>query len=602
MAVFLPRFEVDMLAYAIDHPAPATIILISGDRDFVYALSVLRLRRYRVVVMAPPSAHKRLGPLASVCVDWKMEVLGLREASTPSILPSAYHKGDLNTIADDVTEAANNSPISSPPNLRAKKSKKPELSKSAPDHLSMQQSPASHSSGAPPVQKSRDSPSDTVQTSSSLPKEAMSPAPKSPLTHATLSLTETGGGGAPTIPETIGCLADGREVPSTGLSEDHRKAAAPQPDLGFSTSARDGEPHAANTTLLQSVTATHETSVPMVEESVKPTPPADSLPLSTFPIHVQGQSEREALVDPAEQTSDLPADSRAGILPSTRSIIQVSEAAISERASCHAQSFWGRCRETWNFLLPQARPSSTTAMTTSLLRSPTPTPSVECCLVTACSTAVSSPADSALVSLASQLEDHEGALLTWSNEATESSIPADTEADTASKTTNSHLPTPVLDDSRPDFAQITTSGDSVSIPSSTEVSGSVEPRVAAVGTVAVNTSSLNISSGLSQVVGHQVVQSTVPGQDVAIFNSLIADLRNRHRSGDTNPKLSSIAVSLIATNPSVYVHAGLPTGKGKIRKLSALAAAAGIVTICEEEGTGKKKANRIRIRLNAGWL
>lgn len=48
---------VDMLAFAIDNPAPgkqesyakklvATICLISGDRDFVYALSTLRNRKY----------------------------------------------------------------------------------------------------------------------------------------------------------------------------------------------------------------------------------------------------------------------------------------------------------------------------------------------------------------------------------------------------------------------------------------------------------------------------------------------------------------------------------------------------------------------------
>ncbi|TDL13637.1 hypothetical protein BD410DRAFT_817284 [Rickenella mellea] len=48
---------VDMIAYAIDRPAPATIVLISGDRDFAYGISTLRLRGYDVVVIVPPSAH-----------------------------------------------------------------------------------------------------------------------------------------------------------------------------------------------------------------------------------------------------------------------------------------------------------------------------------------------------------------------------------------------------------------------------------------------------------------------------------------------------------------------------------------------------------------
>jgi len=63
-----------MLAYAIDNPAPATIILISGDRDFAYAFSILRLRQYQVVLVAPPSAHTSLTSQASVCMDWGSEV------------------------------------------------------------------------------------------------------------------------------------------------------------------------------------------------------------------------------------------------------------------------------------------------------------------------------------------------------------------------------------------------------------------------------------------------------------------------------------------------------------------------------------------------
>ncbi|KAJ7665110.1 NYN domain-containing protein [Mycena polygramma] len=66
---------VDMLAYAMDHPAPATLILISGDRDFAYAVSILRLRRYEVVVISL-MGHVSLKSQASACLDWNIDVMG----------------------------------------------------------------------------------------------------------------------------------------------------------------------------------------------------------------------------------------------------------------------------------------------------------------------------------------------------------------------------------------------------------------------------------------------------------------------------------------------------------------------------------------------
>src|ERR1700722_3909313 len=77
-----------MLAFAIDNPSPATIILISGDRGFVYAMSVLRLRRYYVIVMAPNSAHSSLLSQASAIVDWQVDILG-KEKSVPKELNSS---------------------------------------------------------------------------------------------------------------------------------------------------------------------------------------------------------------------------------------------------------------------------------------------------------------------------------------------------------------------------------------------------------------------------------------------------------------------------------------------------------------------------------
>ncbi|KAI6036679.1 limkain-b1-type NYN domain-containing protein, partial [Pisolithus microcarpus] len=60
---------VDMFAFAVDHPPPATVILISGDRDYAYALSTLRLRNYKVVLITP-RATSCLEACASFVVDW----------------------------------------------------------------------------------------------------------------------------------------------------------------------------------------------------------------------------------------------------------------------------------------------------------------------------------------------------------------------------------------------------------------------------------------------------------------------------------------------------------------------------------------------------
>lgn len=75
-----------MLAYAMDHPAPATLILISGDRDFAYAVSILRLRRYNVVVIAlpVPGAHISLKSQASLYLDWNVDVMRNSSSSLAS--------------------------------------------------------------------------------------------------------------------------------------------------------------------------------------------------------------------------------------------------------------------------------------------------------------------------------------------------------------------------------------------------------------------------------------------------------------------------------------------------------------------------------------
>ncbi|TFK26435.1 DUF537-domain-containing protein [Coprinopsis marcescibilis] len=66
---------VDMLLYAMDNTPPATFVLITGDRDFAYAISVLRLRQYDVVVLSPTHCHSSLTLQATACLDWTRDVL-----------------------------------------------------------------------------------------------------------------------------------------------------------------------------------------------------------------------------------------------------------------------------------------------------------------------------------------------------------------------------------------------------------------------------------------------------------------------------------------------------------------------------------------------
>ncbi|KAJ3292004.1 hypothetical protein HK104_005632 [Borealophlyctis nickersoniae] len=86
---------VDMLAFAIDHPPPATIILISGDRDFVYALSTLRNRRYNVILIVPnKGASMVLKSQANSILEWRYDVLNM-DVSTALSPPPTTSTPDL---------------------------------------------------------------------------------------------------------------------------------------------------------------------------------------------------------------------------------------------------------------------------------------------------------------------------------------------------------------------------------------------------------------------------------------------------------------------------------------------------------------------------
>ncbi|KAL2935064.1 Meiosis regulator and mRNA stability factor 1 [Bienertia sinuspersici] len=70
------KILVDMLLWAVDNPAPATYLLISGDRDFANALHQLRMRRYTILLAQPTKASVALVAAAKSVWLWTTLVDG----------------------------------------------------------------------------------------------------------------------------------------------------------------------------------------------------------------------------------------------------------------------------------------------------------------------------------------------------------------------------------------------------------------------------------------------------------------------------------------------------------------------------------------------
>ena len=77
-----------MMAYAIDNPAPCTIFVITGDRDFAYAMSILSLRLYQVVLIAGPNARTSLTSQTDICFEWVNDVVKCQSGASN---PQAEH-------------------------------------------------------------------------------------------------------------------------------------------------------------------------------------------------------------------------------------------------------------------------------------------------------------------------------------------------------------------------------------------------------------------------------------------------------------------------------------------------------------------------------
>ncbi|KAL9672364.1 hypothetical protein QQ045_028614 [Rhodiola kirilowii] len=70
------KILVDMLLWAVDNPAPANYLLISGDRDFSNALHQLRMRRYNILLAQPQKASVPLVAAAKTVWLWTKLITG----------------------------------------------------------------------------------------------------------------------------------------------------------------------------------------------------------------------------------------------------------------------------------------------------------------------------------------------------------------------------------------------------------------------------------------------------------------------------------------------------------------------------------------------
>ncbi|KAM0040576.1 putative NYN domain, limkain-b1-type, meiosis regulator and mRNA stability factor 1 [Helianthus debilis subsp. tardiflorus] len=70
------KILVDMLFWAVDNPAPATYLLISGDRDFSNALHQLRMRKYNILLAQPQKASMPLVSAAKSVWLWTSLLAG----------------------------------------------------------------------------------------------------------------------------------------------------------------------------------------------------------------------------------------------------------------------------------------------------------------------------------------------------------------------------------------------------------------------------------------------------------------------------------------------------------------------------------------------
>ncbi|KAE9384215.1 hypothetical protein BT96DRAFT_982351 [Gymnopus androsaceus JB14] len=286
----------DMLSFAMDNPtnpSNTTIFLISGDRDFAYALSVLRLRRYNVVVMAPSVVHPSLRAQASRFFEWSISILGVNGRDDN---PSQSARSRPCTCGDVISPSLSTttSSLSSSGSRSSNNSKDDSklLRSPSKSHVSAP-SPAVMPSSAVPA-----GPPPSTSSSSSLsrvPKTESSPPGYSSITaHPSSSTLQP----SPTSsPQSVIILTnDTKLLAPTPVSPSAPKPRAPLPSFPRPSSAGPSFPE-ANSLLVSPQTsaavALEEKAPGNVPKVLSPHPPDPSL-LSSAPSSTYAQAGHPA--------------------------------------------------------------------------------------------------------------------------------------------------------------------------------------------------------------------------------------------------------------------------------------------------------------------
>ncbi|KAJ6756963.1 ACID BINDING PROTEIN putative-RELATED [Salix koriyanagi] len=105
------KILVDMLFWAVDNPAPANFLLISGDRDFSNALHQLRMRRYNILLAQPKTASAPLVAAAKNVWLWTSLLAGGRPLSEGELQqPGSKMKEPVDSFSEKPHVANQNSP------------------------------------------------------------------------------------------------------------------------------------------------------------------------------------------------------------------------------------------------------------------------------------------------------------------------------------------------------------------------------------------------------------------------------------------------------------------------------------------------------------
>ncbi|XP_014514078.1 uncharacterized protein LOC106772291 isoform X1 [Vigna radiata var. radiata] len=100
------KILVDMLFWAVDNPAPANYLLISGDRDFSNALHQLRLRRYNILLAQPKKASAPLVAAAKSVWLWTSLLAGGPPLTKGESLQLANN--DIQSSSDSIQSTVHN--------------------------------------------------------------------------------------------------------------------------------------------------------------------------------------------------------------------------------------------------------------------------------------------------------------------------------------------------------------------------------------------------------------------------------------------------------------------------------------------------------------